>query len=108
MRNSDASHSVGRTANWWRLGAAGVAVAALFAGFTWVLARLRHLPGGYLPQYGTYRSPISEAISFAVWAFLFSAAALYGLLSLFLGASKATEIARRGLEWILGRAERGK
>lgn len=108
MRNSGPSHSAGRATNWWRLGVVGVAIAAVFTGFTWVLAKLHPAPGVYLPQYGTYRAPISEALSFAVWAFLFFMAALYGLLSLFLGATKAAELARRGLEWILGRTERGE
>jgi hypothetical protein len=92
----------------WRLCIVGVIVFALFALFTWVLAILHPMPGPYLPHYGQYRSPFSEAISFSFWAFAVFICAVYGLLWVALGARKARELTNRSFGWLIGRDWRGE
>jgi hypothetical protein len=94
--------------NWWRLAVVGVIVAALFAGFTWILATIHPLPGGYMARSGRYASPISEAITFSVWAFPVCVLLVYFLLSLILGAGKVNAVTNQSFEWIFGRSRRRK
>jgi hypothetical protein len=94
--------------NWRRLAVVGVIFAALFAGFTWVLATIHPLPGGYNARSGRYGSPISEAIVFSVWAFPVCLLLLCFMLSLILGAGSVSAIINQSFEWIFGKSRRRK
>jgi hypothetical protein len=94
--------------NWWKLCFAGVIVASLFSVFTWIVARVHPVPGGYRPRSGSYASPTSEAISFSIWAFPVFMCVVYGLLYLLLGTRGINEIMNRGTEWIFGTSRRRK
>jgi hypothetical protein len=87
----------------WRLLAVGAIVFALFALFAWALEVLHPVPGPYLPHYGQYRSPFSEAISFSFWAFAVFICAVYGLVWVTLGARRARELTVRSFGWLIGR-----
>ena len=94
-----------------RMYSGGLAVAALFAGFagfTWVLLKVNPQPGGYSPRSGRYTSPLSETISFSIWAFPFCMIIVYGLLRMLLGAGKVGKMYVRTMEWIFGKPRQGE
>jgi hypothetical protein len=92
--------------DWWKVLGESIAVAALFVGFTWLLATINPQPGAYRPRSGTYGSPLTEVLSFSVWAFSFSIAALYALARWLVGAHTFEEFVSRATEWIFGRQRR--
>jgi hypothetical protein len=100
-----------RSGDLWRIcsrGLAAVALLAGFAGFTWVLLKVNPQPGGYSPRSGRYTSPLSEAISFSIWAFPFCMIIVYGLLRMLLGAEKVGKIYVRTIKWIFGKSNQGE
>jgi hypothetical protein len=99
---------LGRTARshtWWRLCVACAIAAGLFFLFVWALITLHPVPGIVSARTGHYRSPLSEAISFSIWAFSLALCVLYGLLQLLFGARKVNETVDDYTEWIFGKGK---